>query len=102
VGGEIFDVAVDIRPESPHFGRFFSTILKAHDGQAVYIPHGFAHGFQALTDDAAILYMMTDYFAPDLAGGIRWDDPALGIDWPISDPVINARDANYPTLGEIQ
>ena len=66
----------------------------------VYVPEGFAHGFQTLADDSEVLYMMSEFFHPECAGGVRWDDPAFGIEWPVADPLISDRDRNYPLLGQ--
>lgn len=93
VRGEIFDVLLDLRPDSPSYLRHESVILNASGGDAVYIPHGVAHGFQTLADDTEVLYQMTDYFAPELQAGFRWNDPQFGIRWPRADIVISERDA---------
>lgn len=98
-GGAVFDVLVDIRPDSPTFRRWFGTELSAANHRALYIPKGFAHGFISLTDDAEVYYMISVAYAPGFAGGLRWDDPALGIHWPVQPVVISQRDAGYPLLG---
>ena len=93
VAGEVFDVAVDIRRDSPHFGRWASAVLSAENRRQLWIPPGFAHGFLVLSDSAEFLYKTTDYYAPALECCIRWDDPALAIDWPLSAaPVLSAKD----------
>jgi len=89
-------VIVDLRPSSPRFARWFGVELSRDNGRAIYIPPGFAHGFQALTDDADLLYQMTTPYRPDLARGVRWNDPRFGIAWPLPDPIVSARDAAYP------
>ena len=94
--GAVFDVIVDLRPSSPRFARWFGVELSRDNGRAIYIPPGFAHGFQALTDDADLLYQMTTPYRPDLARGVRWNDPRFGIAWPLPDPIVSARDAAYP------
>jgi dTDP-4-dehydrorhamnose 3,5-epimerase len=97
VRGALVDVLVDLRPGSPTFLRHAAVRLDEEGRTAVYIPHGVAHGFQTLVDHTEVLYSMTDWYAPDLAGGFRWDDAAFGIDWPIREQVvISARDAAYP------
>jgi dTDP-4-dehydrorhamnose 3,5-epimerase len=83
VTGVVFDVAVDIRSSSRTFGNWFGTELSAEKGNQIWIPPGFAHGFLALTDGAELLYRVTDYHSPDHERSIRWDDPAIGITWPI-------------------
>ncbi|RJP64845.1 MAG: dTDP-4-dehydrorhamnose 3,5-epimerase [Comamonadaceae bacterium] len=86
--GSIFDVIVDLRPDSATFGAHFGVELSAETGRALYIPPLMAHGFQTLEDECDVAYQMTDHYAPGLGYGLRWDDPALGIDWPIRDGVI--------------
>ena len=93
VAGEVFDVAVDIRRDSPNFGQWASAVLSAENRRQLWIPPGFAHGFLVLSDSAEFLYKTTDYYAPALERCIRWDDPALAINWPLSAaPVLSAKD----------
>ena len=95
--GSILDVMLDLRPESPSYLRHVSVELDESNRDAVYIPPGIAHGFQTLSDSTEVMYQMTDFFAPELAAGVRWNDPIFGINWPMADPiVISARDASYP------
>jgi dTDP-4-dehydrorhamnose 3,5-epimerase len=95
--GEIYDVIVDLRCDSPAFLQHFAVILSAANGLSIYVPAGFAHGFETLSDDSAVVYAMTDYYDASLAGGVRWNDPALGIRWPIPEPtVISQRDRCLP------
>ncbi len=94
--GEILDVIVDVRPASSTYLQHYSVQLSGDDSLALYVPSGFAHGFQTLADETDVLYQMTDYYMPDLAGGFRWDDPAFGIVWPVADPIMNERDQLYP------
>jgi dTDP-4-dehydrorhamnose 3,5-epimerase len=94
--GAVWDVIVDLRPESPTFKKPFSLELNAASRRALYIPEGFAHGFQTLSDDAEVLYMMAESFHPESARGVRWDDPAFGIEWPIADPTMSDRDRAFP------
>lgn len=94
--GAIWDVALDLRPDSPTYRHWHGVELSAENRRALYIPPGFAHGFQTLTDAAEVFYQMTDRYAPDLAAGVRWNDPAFGIAWPLADPILSDRDAGYP------
>lgn len=98
VRGAIYDAIVDLRPGSPTAGRWFGIELDAREGASLYVPPGFAHGFQTLADDTEVLYMMGYPYVPDAARGVRWDDPAFGIEWP--DPpaelIISDRDRSYP------
>ncbi len=97
--GAIWDVVVDVRPGSPTFGRWTAHELTAENGRQLYIPAGFAHGFQCLADNSEVAYLMGDFYAPDLARGLRWDDPAVGINWPLPNPVLSERDRQLPPLG---
>jgi dTDP-4-dehydrorhamnose 3,5-epimerase len=98
VRGAIFDVIVDMRANSPSRLRWHGVRLDAETGAAIYVPAGFAHGFVTLEPDSDVMYQMSTPYAPDAARGLRWDDPALGIDWPCSPTVISARDSAYPWL----
>ena len=98
IRAEIFDVIVDIRPDSPAFLRHVGVELSEANRLALYIPPGFAHGFQTLAPDAEVWYQMTDFYQPGVTGGLRWDDPALGIQWPLEPSTMNERDATYPDL----
>ena len=102
VRGAILDVAVDLRPGSKTYGRHVSAELSADNFRQLLVPVGFAHGFMTLTDDAEVLYKVTGYYAPDAERGLRWNDPALGIAWPLdaSEVTVNARDAAWPGLDE--
>jgi len=96
VRGSVFDVLLDLRPDSPSYLRHVSVSLDEENRDAVFIPHGVAHGFQTLADCTEVLYQMTDAYAPDLAAGFRWNDPSFGIEWPVrSGIVISERDALY-------
>ena len=99
--GAVYDVAVDVRPESRTFGRFVAAELAEADRRAMWIPPGFAHGFQALTDDAEVLYHATAEYAPRLERTLRWDDPAIGIPWPLPHPLVSERDARGAPLGAL-
>ncbi len=99
--GAIFDVLVDIRPDSPTYGKWFGTELTAANRRALVAPKGTAHGFLTLADETEIFYMISVPFAAGFGHGFRWDDPAVGIEWPAHPAVISDRDASYPTLAEI-
>jgi dTDP-4-dehydrorhamnose 3,5-epimerase len=94
--GSICDVAVDLRPTSPAFGKWTAEELTADNGRALYIPGGFAHGFQTLSDNTEVFYQMSEFYHPESARGVRWNDPAFGIIWPIPNPIISERDKNLP------
>ena len=94
--GAIFDVIIDLRPESPTFKRHFSVILSAENRAALYVPEGFAHGFQTLRDNTEIFYQMSQRYQAEAAAGVRWDDPAFGIEWPADERIITERDRSYP------
>ncbi|MDQ8030984.1 dTDP-4-dehydrorhamnose 3,5-epimerase [Bordetella genomosp. 1] len=100
VAGAAFDVAVDVRVGSPTFGQWVGVELSAANHRMLWIPEGFAHGFMALEDDTHFLYKTTDYYARDCERAVRWDDPAIGIEWPDLTPVLAAKDAEAPTLAE--
>ncbi len=101
--GEIFDVAVDLRGDSPTFGRWFGIVLSAEKGNQLWIPPGFAHGFLTLSETADVLYKATDYYAPDCERTVAWDDPAIGIDWPLDvEPILSARDTAAPRLAQAE
>ena len=94
--GALWDVIVDLRPESATYCRWFGVELTAENHRALYIPRGFAHGFQTLVDDVEVFYQMSTSYVPDAQRGVRWDDPAFGIEWPILPPFLSERDATYP------
>lgn len=99
--GEIFDVAVDIRPDSPTFGKWVGAVLTEENAQQLYVPPGFAHGFCVLSDIAHVQYKCTDVYQPGDEIGVVWNDPEIGIDWPVGDPVLNDKDRNAPRLADI-
>lgn len=99
--GCVFDVGVDLRPGSRSFGKHVAVTLSADSNRQLFLPAGVAHGFCTLGDRNEILYKCSDYYYPDDEAGILWSDPDLGIAWPISDPVIKARDADFPRLRDV-
>jgi dTDP-4-dehydrorhamnose 3,5-epimerase len=99
--GSIWDVAVDVRRGSPHFGRHFGVELDAQAHRQIYIPAGFAHGFVVTSDVAAIEYKCSDSYDPSGELCIVWNDPVLGIPWPMTDPILSSKDAGAPTLEEV-
>lgn len=102
VSGTVFDVAVDVRRSSPTFGRWVGVELSAGNHRQLWIPPGFAHGFLVLSESADFLYKTTDYYAPETEGAVRWDDPALGIEWPEAGvtPQLSAKDQSAPLLAQ--
>jgi dTDP-4-dehydrorhamnose 3,5-epimerase len=94
--GAIYDVIVDLRRDSPTFGRWFAVELSRQTARALYIPVSVAHGFQSLTDGAEVSYQISAPYHPECARGIRWDDPGLGVEWPIVPPFVSERDAGFP------
>jgi dTDP-4-dehydrorhamnose 3,5-epimerase len=97
--GAIFDVIVDLRADSPTRGRWLGTELTAQNRRALFVPKGFAHGFVTLRDATEVLYMISAPYVPGAERGLRWNDPALAIEWPVEPRVISARDAALPLLG---
>jgi len=105
VVGEIFDVAVDLRRSSSTFGRWVGVVLSAESKQQVWIPKGFAHGFYVLSEWAEVLYKTTDYYAPEWERALLWNDPALGIEWPLLNgraPVLSEKDSHATLLSEAE
>ena len=95
--GTLYDVIVDLRPDSSTFKRWFGAELSEDNRRTLYVPRGFAHGFQTLADETEIFYMISEPYSPDAAGGVRWDDPAFGIIWPLGDPSeISDKDRGWP------
>ena len=99
--GRMFDVAVDVRPESPTFGKWASEELTAQNHRMLWIPEGFAHGFCTLADGTEVEYKVTAEYDPERERVIRWNDPALGIQWPLDNPTLSPKDAAAPTLKEV-
>jgi dTDP-4-dehydrorhamnose 3,5-epimerase len=101
--GEIYDVAVDIRQGSPDFGKWFGTILSAHNRLSLWVPPGFAHGFLVLSDFAEVSYKATELYAPALERSILWNDPAIGIEWPLDgEPILSGKDQAGLVLAEAE
>lgn len=100
ISGDVFDVAVDIRPGSPTFGKWTGIYLSEHSPTQVFVPEGFAHGFCVLSELASFLYKCSDFYAPNDEGGILWSDPDLAIDWPIKEPLVSDKDGKHPLLRE--
>lgn len=98
--GTIFDVAVDIRKGSPNYAKWVGYELSAENKRQLFIPRGFAHGFITLTDDVEVQYKADNYYAPDCDGNIRWDDPEIGIQWPIEPTILSDKDEKAPLLKE--
>lgn len=96
--GAVMDVAVDLRPDSPTFKKWVAVELSAENKRQLLIPRGFGHGFVTLTDDVEFLYKADNYYAPEADGGIRWNDPEIGVDWGIENPILSQKDANAPLL----
>jgi dTDP-4-dehydrorhamnose 3,5-epimerase len=99
--GEIYDVAVDIRQGSPTFGRWVGAILSAENRRQFFLPAGFAHGFCVLSATALFFYKCSDFYAPEAEGGICWDDPDLGIHWPVQAPILSERDSRFSPLRDV-
>ena len=94
--GAIFDVVIDLRNDQPTFRRWIGVTLSADNRSALYIPRGIAHGFQTLTDDVEVYYQMSEAYHPGFARGVRWNDPAFGVAWPILPPILSEQDATRP------
>ena len=100
--GEIFDVAVDIRKNSPTYGKWVSEILSENNHKLLYMPEGFAHGFCVLSEEADVLYKISNEYSPEHEDGIIWNDPKLNIDWPISKPIISSNDSKLPLFENLE
>tara|TARA_B100000929_G_scaffold250043_1_gene209532 strand:- start:69 stop:611 length:543 start_codon:yes stop_codon:yes gene_type:complete len=100
--GEIFDVAVDTRKNSPTYGKWVSEILSENNHKLLYIPEGFAHGFCVLSEEADVLYKVSNEYSPEHEDGIIWNDPKLNIDWPISKPIVSSNDSKLPLFENLE
>jgi dTDP-4-dehydrorhamnose 3,5-epimerase len=99
--GRVWDVAVDLRPDSPTYRRWEGHELDGERHRQLFIPAGFGHGFCLLSEEADVIYRLSSYYDPELETGVAWDDPEIGIEWPISDPVLSERDRSAPNLTEV-
>ena len=102
VDGEILDVAVDVREGSPTFGRWAAVTLSSENFRQLFVPVGFAHGFLVLSEQADIEYKCSDIYDPAAERGLMWNDPAIGIDWPITDPILSERDQGHPPFSALR
>jgi dTDP-4-dehydrorhamnose 3,5-epimerase len=102
VSGTIFDVAVDIRRGSPNFGKWVGVELSDDNGRELFVPAGFAHGFCVLSERVDVIYRCTDYYRPEDDRGILWSDPDIGIDWPVTNPILSERDRKLPCLSAVR
>jgi dTDP-4-dehydrorhamnose 3,5-epimerase len=100
IQGEVFDVAVDIRPGSPTFRKWVAVVLSAENFRQVYVPPGFLHGFCVLSEHAEVIYKCTELYVPGDELGVIWNDPEIGIRWPIAEPILSAKDRGHPRLAE--
>ncbi len=96
IKGSLWDVIVDLRPESPTFLQWFGETLSAENRKMMFVPKGFGHGFITLEEDTEALYLVTEFYSPENERGIRWNDPAIGIEWPIVPNVVSEKDSNHP------
>jgi dTDP-4-dehydrorhamnose 3,5-epimerase len=96
--GAIYDVIIDLRPESPTFKQYCAVVLTAENRTMIYVPEGFAHGFQVLQDNTEVFYQMSEFYVPEAARGVRWNDPTFAIEWPRDERIILARDQSYPNF----
>ncbi len=96
LSGKIYDVVVDLRKDSPTFGKWIAEELSAENKKMLFIPKGCAHGFQTLTDNCLVQYFMNEFYSPEHASGVRFDDPAFNIPWPIKDPILFDKDKSWP------
>lgn len=101
ISGEIFDVAVDLRPGSSTFGKWTGIHLSDENRRQVFIPEGFAHGFCVLSEFALFCYKCSDFYTPDDEGGIVWSDPSIGIEWPVESPIISEKDNQFQKLSDL-
>jgi dTDP-4-dehydrorhamnose 3,5-epimerase len=96
LAGAVYDVAADLRPESPTYGKWFGLELRPETGAMLYVPEGCAHGYVSLEPDSTVEYLISEFYHPEVAAGVRWDDPYFGIQWPREPTVMNARDGSWP------
>jgi dTDP-4-dehydrorhamnose 3,5-epimerase len=96
--GAIYDVIIDLRPDSVTYKQWYAIELNAENRRALYVPDNFAHGFQTLVDSTEVFYQMSEFFHPECARGIRWNDPQFRVEWPLQEPIVSQKDNNYPYL----
>ncbi len=102
VVGAIYDVVVDVRVGSPTYGKWYGIELSQENKMSIYVPEGFAHGFVCLQDGSIVQYKCTDYYNPSSEGGLPWNDPGIGIDWPLTDVILSEKDKHYKNLAEFE
>ncbi|NUU60995.1 dTDP-4-dehydrorhamnose 3,5-epimerase [Paenibacillus agri] len=102
LSGVIYDVIVDVRRNSPTFGQWVGVILSEHNKRQLLVPKGFAHGFCTLVPNTQVLYKVDEYYSPQHDCGILWNDPALGIDWPVTNPILSDKDQRHPLLKDAE
>ena len=100
--GTVFDVVVDIRAGSRRFGQWIGIELSHENKRQLYVPEGYAHGFVVVSDGALFAYKCTDFYVPDCQGSVRWDDPEIGIEWPVAEPILNPKDRHAPPLASLR
>ncbi len=93
--GAVFDVIIDVRPASPTYCHWFAAELSSENHRALYIPEGFAHGFQSLAENTELCYLMSEFYSPEHARGVRWNDPAFGVEWPLAAVAVSEKDQSY-------
>lgn len=98
IRGTVYDVAIDLRKNSPTYGQWMAEELNENNKKMFFIPKGFIHGFQTLTDNCELLYFMSEFYSPEHASGVRWDDPFFKISWPIKNPILSEKDKNWPLI----
>ncbi len=96
IAGSVFDVAIDMRPESDTYKQWFGVELTADNKKAFFVPAGFAHGYQTLEPDTELMYQVSAFYAPDAERGLRWDDPTFDVEWPIDEPILSDKDKVWP------
>ena len=101
IRGVVYDVAVDLRKSSPTFGKYLGVILSEYNHYQLYVPRGYAHGFLVLSDTAEVVYKVDNAYSPECEGGLIWNDPNIGINWPVEDPVLSAKDKKNITFKEL-
>jgi len=101
IQGAIYDVAIDLRQNSPTYGQWVAEELSEENKKMFLIPKGFAHGFQLLTDESEVLYFLSEFYSPEYETGVRWNDPFFNIKWPIENPILSEKDKNWPLMKQI-